>query len=123
MLTESLYDIKRLAGLICEKDWSAAQKLKVDVGNKLGKAQTVLVNNGFTTHQVDQAMEFISKRPKMAATFQTMNHPNQIATLKKVLNHLSKGSNVTTGATATNKAGTGMGTTATMGNPNMGGVA
>lgn len=123
MLKESLDDIKRLAGLINEKDWSASQKLRVDVDNKLGKAQTVLVDKGFTVHQVDQAMEYISKRPKMAAIFKAMDHPNQIATLKKVLNTLSKGGNVTTGATATNKAGAGMGTTAKLGNQGMGGVA
>ena len=123
MLTESLDDIKRLAGLINEKDWNDAQKLRVDVDNKLGKAQTVLVDKGFTTHQVDQAMEYISKRPKMAAVFKAMDHPNQIATLRKVITNLSKGGNVTTGATATNKAGTGMGTTAKLGNQGMGGVA
>jgi hypothetical protein len=120
-------DIRRLSGLGegPKKKNSLGADLRRRVGDKLGLSQTLMSKgNKWSNHQIDQAFDFIAKRPRMEAVFKRLDYPNQMKTMEKVLNKLNRGQAVKSGGTAMNTtAQPQRGTTATMGNPNMGGVA
>ena len=95
------------------------------IGGKLGVEKTVLSKGPrWSDHQIDQVFEYIAARPKMTAMFTKLNHPGQVSVVEKLLKKLNRGQAVKTGGTAMNTtAQPQRDTTATVGNPSMGGVA